>query len=33
VTGLQNKILAVVGSKILPRAAARKLVKHYNKLK
>ena len=33
VPGAQNKILAVVGSKILPRAVARKLVKHYNKLK
>ena len=33
VPGIQNKILAVVGSKILPRKAARKLSGHYNKLK
>ncbi len=32
VPGIKNKILTVVGSKILPRAAARKLVKRYNKL-
>ena len=33
VTGLQNKILTVVGSKILPRNVARKLSGYYNKLK
>jgi uncharacterized protein len=32
VPGPQNKFLAVLGSRILPRNAARKLVKHYNKL-
>jgi len=33
VPGLQNKILTVVASKILPRKMARKLSGHYNKLK
>ena len=33
VPGLQNKILTVVGSKVLPRKVARKLSGHYNKLK
>ena len=33
VPGLSNKLLALVGSKMLPRRTARKLVKHYNKLK
>ena len=33
VPGLQNKILTMMGSKILPRAAARRLSGHYNKLK
>jgi len=32
VPGLSNKILAVVGSKVLPRAATRRLVGHYNTL-
>ena len=33
VPGLSNKLLTVVGSKILPRRTARKLVKYYNRLK
>ena len=33
VTGWKNKLLAAVGTTALPRAAARKLVKHYNTLK
>jgi len=33
VPGLKNKILACVGSKILPRTTVRKLSGHYNKLK
>jgi hypothetical protein len=33
VTGLSNKILAVLASKILPRMVVRKMVMHYNRLK
>jgi short-subunit dehydrogenase len=33
VPGMQNKMLAVVASKLLPRPAVRKLVSRYNKLK
>ena len=31
--GIQNKILALLGSKILPRKITRQLVRHYNQLK
>jgi len=33
VPGMQNKMLALVASKLLPRPAVRKLVNRYNKLK
>ncbi len=33
ITGLTNKILAAIASKILPRKVSRKLSKHYNTLK